>query len=435
MANPIDSDWVDVPHQSEESDWQDVSTSQAQTQKPESFGESVLSTAKDFSPISALNQIPPLLGKVAGKVGEGATEALSQGPNRTDPYTAAAVGTMASMAPDIAMMGANPISEASIASKAVPEIATGFGRRAMGFMKPMLKTPYARGQAQKAAQVALGNDVIPWSGNPETTLDNASQLANKSGQAIGKALENTPADLNGAMSHLDNAREEITQGFSGGLYQKAHSLIDDVQSNIRQLIQKASPSDITDKFTGTVKPILGKPVNANEINQIKTRLGRSINYLADLASQSDNKTVVNNLANSVRESVKAALPPAEYADFIKNQKLFNTAELMKKGLNNEVAGQQGNRMFSPYSVIPAAGELAAGNPVAAAATMGLMEGGLRRSAGTTARALTEGYRAAPAGAEIASKAAAIKKPAPHGQMVEQDGVKYKWNGFDYVEVR
>lgn len=376
------------------------------------------------SPQQLLQSVPPLFSKTAGKVGEYATNEISKGPNAVDPYTAAAVGTGISMGPDIAMSGINPMAEEAAVSKAVPDAAKPFGRRFLGMQKSMLKTPFARGQADKAAGVALENNVIPWGGNPEIGLERASDLANKSGERIGGILKQVPSDASQAMDNLESIRGELTKGFSGGVFQKANSLIDDVKFNLSELFERTKS-----KYEG-MKPLLGKETSANAINQIKTRLGRSINYLADLAAQSDNKSVVNNLANSIRDSVRAALPEAEYQAFIKDQKLFNMSELMKKGLNNEVAAQQGNRMFNPYSTIAATGELATGQPIKAAATLGLTETAMRRGAGTTARGLTEASRALPAVPEIASKVATV---APHGNMIRQDGKVYKWNGSQYVE--
>lgn len=353
------------------------------------------------SPQSLLESVPTLASTAFGKLGNFAEKTLSEGPGPVHPIVAKGVGKFISYAPDIAMMGINPTAEEAMASKAVPDVAVPLARRGIGMAKSMLKTAFSRGQADKAAKVALEENIIPLSGNPEVALERASGLANKVGGKIGIVLKKTPINLERVDSNLEMARNEISKGFSGGVFQKAHNVIDDIKFNLNELANAGKSSDLG------IKPILDKPQMASRVNQIKTRLARSINYMADLASQSDNKTVVNNLANSIREAVKSAMPGKDYQEFISNQRLFNMAELMKKGLNNEVASQMGNRMFSPYSVIPAAGELITGNPAKAAATLGVTEGIMRRGAGSGARMLTEGYRKAPLATELISKSANI----------------------------
>mgnify|MGYP001611889209 CR=1 FL=1 len=380
--------------------------------QPQAQPQSMMQSAKTMfgryqdtqrlSPQTLLNDAYGYIQKGAGKAGEYVTEQMSKpvvqnvpfmkNPVRTElpPQVPAAVGTLVAMGPDIAMAGINPLAQEAALSRAVPSSAIPLARRSMGFQKSFLKTPFARGQADKAAEIALSENVIPVSGNPETALRNATDLANKTGQKIGKTLEETPIDLNQTFDDLENLRSQITQGLSDqGVMSKAHNAIDSIQNDIIEL--------------GS----MGKKVNASFLTKIKNRVGNSINYLNDLTSQSDNKAITTTLANSIRSFVKAVQSPEAYNAFIKNQRLFSASKLMQKGLNNEVAGQVGNRMFSPYSVVGAGAQLAAGRPAAAGMSLLGIEGGLRRGAGTAARLLTEGRRAAPAVPEIASKVATI----------------------------
>lgn len=357
------------------------------------FNESpVGSLVGPMAPINAAKNVMGATTNLFNKAGEGVTEYL--GKKQVNHILSAGAGTAVSMVPDIALSGGTPTKKIEGAVGAAVPLA----RRALGFQKSMLKTPFARGQATKAAETALENKIIPYSGNPTKALENASNLASNTGAKIGETLKSVPAKIDTAMNNLEAVRGQLNKGFSGGVFQKAESLIDDVKTNLMQLAERG-------KTSYGVKPILGKESTANSVNQIKTRLARSINYLGDLAAQADNKAIVNSLANSIRESVKAVLPAGEYVAFIKNQKLFGMSEFMKKGLNNEVAGQMGNRMFSPYSVIPAAGEIAAGNPMRAAAALGLTEGVMRRGAGQAARTIQEVGENAPALAYTGARAA------------------------------
>lgn len=399
MAKPIESDWEDITP-SGDPDWEDVTT------QPEmGIWDSIKTIAGHASdqfgqtPIGFLADKANLIQSGADVLGERTAETLA-GPGmapqntglpfpanvvlgsaknnqpslHTNPYIAALAGTVVQNSPAALF----PPTESLPYTP--PEMAQGMARRSMGFQKSLLKTPFARGQAQKSGEMALQENIIPWSGNPQTALDRASTLANESGSRIGKVLKDVPADLDSAMANLEVARVQLTKGFTGGLFEKASNTVDAVKSNLQELYNRT-------KGSFGLQPKAGEEISTNSINQIKTRLARSINYLADLAAQSDNKVVVNNLANSIRDSVKAILPKEGYLNFIKDQKLFNMAELMKKGLNNEVAGQMGNRAVSPYSTIVATGELAAGHPAAAAATLGLTEAAMRRGSGSGAKAL------------------------------------------------
>jgi len=419
MANPsIESDWVTEPQVSSESDWVDETPADQPVQKssPGIF-DSIGKVSKMYTESPGYSTSPMGLAVKAGdafssifnKAGEKTSEFL--GEKQVNPYAAALAGTAVSMAPDLMLAGYQPIAKAGPAVKsAVP-----FARRALGFQKSMLKTPFARGQATKAAETALENNVIPFSGNPETALDNATALSNKAGAKIGSILKKTPADLNSTFDNLETLRNSLTQGTRDGIYSGVHKAIDEVQTSIAALTNTA-----------------GKK-SAQDINKIKTRIGNSLNYLADATSQADNKAIVNNLANTVRDLVKKHTSPEEFSDFVKNQRIFSSSKLMEKGLNNEVAGQMGNKMFSPYSVIPAAGEIAAGNPAAAAGTLGLTEGLMRRGAGTAARGIQDIGTNAPAVANLAVNTGAALTRAPYGEKVRQDGKIYKWNGSEYIE--
>lgn len=247
--------------------------------------------------------------------------------------------------------------------------AVPFARKALGFSKRFLNTPFARRQATQAAETALQKNVIPLLGNPTSMLGRVEALAEPVGQEIGQVLKSTPGDLTKTFDDLERLRQKITKGTREGVFAKTNSAIDDVQSTLLELTGK------------------GKEITAQTLTNIKTRIGNSVNYLSDLASQSDNKAIVSTMGNTIRNIVKAVQSPEVYQKFLGDQKLYNSYKLMVKGLNNELSSQMGNRMVSPYSVIAGAGQLATGQPEKAAATLGLVEGLMRRGPGISARSL------------------------------------------------
>ena len=329
------------------------------------------------TPIGVVAGFQDTIDTGAKKLGQFATKSLERGgfnmapllsPSKkvpVSPMAAKILGKTIEYALAVASILATPIETSG---KAV-ESAVPFARRALGFQKSMLKTPFARGQATKAAEMALEKDIIPLSGNPQTMYQNATELAAKSGQKIGNTLKQIPADLGKAFDDLEILRSNLTKGMKSGIYAKTNEAINAIQDNVLELASK------------------GPNLTVGALNDVKSRLGQSLNYLSDLASQGDNKAIQNTLANTVRELVKNHISPEEFTSYLNNQKLYGAAKLMQKGLNNEIAGQMGNAAVSLPSIGLAAGELATGNPVRAAATMGLTEGLKRRGAGTTAALL------------------------------------------------
>lgn len=262
--------------------------------------------------------------------------------------------------------------KATGADRFLANAAIGAGRRALGFSKRFLNTPFARREATQAARVALENDVIPALGSPQKMFDRASALANKAERAITSKLKNIDF----------------------------HQIAPDAEFDITQFGRKVSKGTERGLFADTVKPMVekvketilelyGRGATASEYNQMKNAVGQTINYFADSAGSQDvKKKMVRSMADTVRATVKKFLPDS-YEEFLASQRLSNASLNMIKGLNNEVAGQMGNRLASPYAVLMAAGQTAAGKPMQALGTLGFTEAALRRGAGTSARALHE----------------------------------------------
>lgn len=382
MANSIDSEWEDITPQND-SDWEDV-TPQSQVQKPGIIQQTMDRTGMSTSPMGLLGQVPELLSKGASKLGERVSTEFAQHGIKplfaresipVSPEVAAGIGTAVSMTPDIVMAAGSPID----ASKTAVKAAIPAARRALGFQKSFLKTPFARGQATKAAETALEQDIIPLSGSPETMFQRASNLKVKSGRPIGEALDRRMigrGNVQKAFDDLESLRPQIAQGMEGGLFEGANNAISKVQENIVELLNKPN-------------------ARISDLNKIKSRLGQSLNYLGDLASQSDNKAIQTALANSIRDMVKGVLPEEEFVKYLNNQKLYGASQLMLKGLNNEMAGQMGNKALSIPSTVMGASRLAAGDIPGALTATGVTEGLMRRGMGATAKTIQSAGKAIP----------------------------------------
>lgn len=322
------------------------------------------------SPVGVLNTANELMRKGYDMMGEKTTEFL--GSKQVNPYVSAGLGTAIQMAPDVTMALATPPKPKA----GVPEMALTPARRALGFQKPFLKTPFARGQANKAAQTALEHNVIPLSGNPTVMMSRAEAAKSNIGREIGETLKNTPVEVNTVLNDLSSLKTRLSQGADEGILAKANPLIDDVVSSIEDLATKP-----------------GSKMTAKTLTEIKTKVSGMVNYFSDLATQTDNKAIANQLGGTIRNLVKTFNSPEVYSRFANNQKLYNAYATMVKGLNNEIAAQMSNMPVSLPSTVMGAGKLATGDIPGAIATTGLFEGVKRRGAGMSARALVDLYRA------------------------------------------
>lgn len=260
--------------------------------------------------------------------------------------------------------------KATGADRVLADAAIGAGRRALGFSKRFLNTPFARREATQASRVALEEGIIPKLGSPQVMFDRASALANRAEKAITSKLKNIEFHQIAPEAELDITQfgRRQAKGTDAGIF----------ADTVKPLVSKVKE---------TIMELYGRGATASEYNQMKNAVGQTINYFADSAgSQAVKKKAVRSMADTVRATVKKYLPDS-YGEFLKNQRLSNASLNMIKGLNNEVAGDLGNRLASPYAVLSAVGQVAGGHPGQALATLGLVEAGMRRGAGMSARAL------------------------------------------------
>jgi hypothetical protein len=353
---------------------------------PQSFGSKIMDTVTMSAPelgMKAYQGATDLFNKGGEALAEGFATGVTPVPSspmnpvplfrstpgkgvKTNPTVAGMIGGTVATAPDVAGVFLAPNVQ-GVAKEAIP-----MARRALGFSKGMLKNPFARGQATKAAEVALEEGVI--GASPTKMFDKATGLMETAKTKIGETLKQVPADFSQAIDNLEGLKGQLTQGTKGGVYEATNNAITTVQQTLAEL------------------RALGGNAKAGVINSLKNRIGKSLNYLADAASQGDNKAIVNNLSNSIRDAVKSVISPEEFIQFLKNQRLFNAAELMQKGLNNEISSQMGNSAVSLPGMVAGA---AMGNPQQAIAATGLFEAAKRGGAGLGANAIQGTYRQAP----------------------------------------
>ena len=255
-----------------------------------------------------------------------------------------------------------------VAMKVAAPLVLPAARRALGFASRFLKTDIARAEANRAAKIALEQDIIPLLGSPDVAFKNASALAKETGPKIGNVLKNIDFHKLAPDAEYEMAalQQRLTKGTERGLLAGAIPVINTVKETIMELY--------------------GRGMTAAEYNLAKNNLAGSINFLADNTAQSTNKKIVSSMANTIRSTVKKLVPDS-FEEFTKNQKLFHAAELMKKALNDELGKQMGNNILSLPSIAAAGANLAGGNPIVAAASIPLAEAVKRRGTGVAANVL------------------------------------------------
>ena len=307
-------------------------------------------------------------GEAARQLGKRALESGSVSQFFTDPNIGLPSGQAAL---NIGMEGVSSIGGDIVGQgvvKGAKYLALPAARRALGFASRFLKTEGARESANRAARVALEKDIIPILGSPQVAFDNASRLAKSVGSRIGNVLKNIDfyKIAPDAEYEMNVLRRKLNKGTDRGLFTGANAVIDDVKE--------------------TIVSMYGKGLSAKDYNDAKNILASKINFFTDNASQRVNKRVVGQMAETIRSSVRK-LVPESFEEFIKNQRLFNAAELMKKALNDELGKQMGNRVPSLASTASAAARLTAGDVPGALGSIGLVEAAQRRGTGIAARGL------------------------------------------------
>ena len=335
--------------------------------RQQSKGPGIMETIKtrsglDLSPQSTLARLPELASKGFEKAGQFATEEL--GRQQVNPNVSAAVGTAISMAPEMAMTGIDPTSKVRF-----PKSAVGFARRSLGFQKRHLMTPFARNQAAEAAKMALAENIIPLSGNPELMASRAESVAQKAGEKLGEMRKSAgPQKLDKVFDSLEALRNRLTKGRTGGEWDQINKRINNAQETILGL---------SDEGTATL----------TDLTEAKNRLSDTVNWLSDKASQGDTKKIANSIERGIEEILGSA--GKDVTKYRSLKKTYGASKNALRALQNELAGQEGNMAASLPSQVVAAGQLATGSPLKAAATLGIVEALKRRGAGISAKLLTD----------------------------------------------
>lgn len=294
------------------------------------------------NPIDVAQRVYKGVTKAFDKGGEMTAEKL--GKNGVDPRIAAGVGTTVAMVPDLATM-AVPGGTGIRGEKAIKSAAEGWAMRALGFPKSQLKTPFARGQAAKAARVALDEGIISGTGNVLDTITRAKNLQESSGQSIGKIRDSVGSQpVDEIFNSLESLRSKLVQGRKGGVWDDISRKIDNAQESILGLLNK------------------NNEVPLKDVVDTKNILGKSVNYNSDLASQENTKAITKAIESGIENTMKGK--GVDMTRYAKEKERFGAAKKMLEGLD-VIGSQIGNNRYGPT---------AAGGGILATATQGPLSG-------------------------------------------------------------
>ena len=371
MAPLNEADWEDVSE--EDSDWEDVSSSGPTTKEPGMLSKMAqgASTALDiygrsqkYSPQDWMNRTDQAIRSGANKAGEFVAE--EAGRAGFNPNVAAGMGTFMQMTPDLIESAVLPSNEMPGSKSLLRPISRPLARRSLGLTKRFLNTPFARGKAAQAADVALDQEIIPVMGSPKVAMGRAVDLQEKSGQALGSMREAAGRNpIDPVFDSLEAARQRATGGMKGGAWDTVHRKFDEAQETLLGLLND------------------GPEVALSKVEQAKKLLSNTVNWIADNVSQETAKQISGSIESGVESIMRSkGIDMTEYAA---QKGLYGASKTMQKGLANELAAQAGNNAVSLPTMVAGAGQLATGNPMGAAATLGIVEGLRRRGAGASAR--------------------------------------------------
>ena len=357
----------------------------------QSFAQNLASDYADAvmqGPAAMLAKIPETAHKIASRGGDILQSEMQM--RGTNPTLARAANIAVSYSPDVMSMVASPIPSQGTAEN----IAIPAARRALGFSKRMLNTPQSRNAANTAARVALEENVIPFSGSTDEMALRAQKLATDSGYKIGQLRDSVgPVGTDEVVSSLESLRDKLTKGRVGGEWDKIHARIDNAVDTVKAL--------------GTA----GGDTTLNELADAKKRIADSVNWLADNTSQRDTKKIVASIENGINDIFRSK--GGDLPAYGQAKRQYGAAMSMKKAIDNEQAGQQGNNLFSLPTVIAASGELAGGSPTKALATLGIVEKLKRSRYGISANVLNNNLPLLNAGSLVFSSA--IRKAREQSQ--------------------
>lgn len=253
--------------------------------------------------------------------------------------------------------------------------AVGLARRSLGFSKRFLNRPGAIENANKVAKAALEEGIIrPLSGT-EATLGRAETMKEMAGEGIGNMISQLGASGRQAFKTSDVLGEienQLMTKLDGGDFEKKKRIVDQIMKTVK----------------GAGKGGFVGFDDAQELRQTLKEFGANFEKQAETVKSTLYKRAYGIINQAMERGAKEVLGKGVgLKGYLRNKNLYGAGKKMVSTLTDKAAAEAGNAVPGLRGTAVAAAELASGNPIAAAASLGAIEGLKRMGAGTTASLL------------------------------------------------
>lgn len=266
-----------------------------------------------------------------------------------------------------------------LATKGASALAPKSARRALGITKGTMNNTKSfreslrlQARAEKAGESMLEEGAIPLLGGAEKTKTNVMKVLNKAGSEMNAVRDS----LKGKTINVDDL---------GG------KILDEIKTDF------PGQNKVGLEILNDLEAVRGK-VDINKLQELKSRFAklgyvdRTVGTDASLAY----RKAADTLDRYMNDFIEANASKEAAVRFQSAKKLYGDASFAMKGVSQEIAAQLGNNLFSLPSYILAGAELAGGNPLKAASTVGIIQALRNRGSAVTANAL-KGVSKAPKG--------------------------------------
>jgi hypothetical protein len=271
-------------------------------------------------------------------------------------------------------------------------------RRMAGFTKRFLKTPQTREKVADAVETGIKEKILVPGKNAQEMFDAALQKEQEAGDVIGAFLRQ------------ESAGTKASIGRKGAQTLKAQFLFDpeEAVAHLEKIRKNLPPRraghveayhDALDKAIETVTSWGDYPIAWDKANEIKTLLQNSAGFGKQTSNAIDrfNKQIAHEyldfLDTKLEQVASARGHMPNFEGFIRAKKVYGDMQTLKKGLDEAISQQQGNRLIGMMPGLFGIMGAGAGG-AAAGGTGGMMGAGAGMIAGKLADVYGPGYTAA-----------------------------------------
>lgn len=253
--------------------------------------------------------------------------------------------------------------------------ATNMARRALGYTKSFFKNPEDFQRAQEVAQEMLkqtvkdpmtGKTVNVFTPSTQSMLQRAEILSEQAGKKIGTILDKLD-EAGVRSSNLDDlVNDVVTQlspGKTGGVYDKTRAIVKEVVDTIN-----AHADDLDEAGNLTFKSAQQLKQTLKEIAGFNKETDAAKAHIFRRAYGIVREAIDNSVGNA--EKVLGSKGTNILKEYIESKGIYGKAEEALGALTNKLGTELGNNLAGLRETIIAAGQLAKGNVLAAAAAGG-----------------------------------------------------------------